>query len=56
MAADMEAPMFIIFNIHVGLFIHVCMVHPSTYPYPPPTSSTHLPILKGGPPESVKIQ
>ena len=58
MATDMDAPMFIMFNMHVGVCIHACMcmcVHGAPF-HIPPSQSTHLPTPKGGPPESVKIQ
>ena len=58
MATNMEAPMFIMFNMHVGVCVHACMcmcVHGAPF-HIPPSQSTHLPTLKGGPPESVKIQ
>ena len=60
MAADMEASMISMFNMHVCacVCVHVC-VHgkPPTYPHPPPPPSTHPPPPQGGgPPESVKIR
>ena len=61
MAANMEASMFSMFNMHVHACVHVCVhacvhgtpPHTRTYPYPHPTIC-HPP--SGGPPESVKIQ
>ena len=57
MATNMEAYMFIMFNMHVHACMHVCMCasmgHSPTHPYPPPP---HPPPPKGGPLESVKIQ
>ena len=46
--------MFIMFNMHVYVCVHVCMGYPYT-PIPTSTPSIHLPLL-GRPPESVKIQ
>ena len=65
MAADMEASIFIMFNMHVDVCVHVCVyacVHVDsggdtpTHSHPPPPQSAHLPPPQGGPPESVKIQ
>ena len=60
MATDMEASMFIMFNMHVHVYVHVymCLVH-GTPPYtriPTPTPIHPLANPQGvGPPESVKI-
>ena len=51
MAANMEASMFSMFNMHVRACVHACacvcmctcMGHPPTYPYQPLPPSTHLP-------------
>ena len=52
MAADMEASMFSMFNMHVRacvyMHVHVCMHGTApTYPYPPPSPSTYLPPPRG---------
>ena len=57
MATDMEASMFSMFSMHVGVWMHVCAclcVHSAwdtpTYPHPPSPQSTQLPHLQGGTP------
>ena len=66
MAADMEASMFIMFNMHVCACVHACVhvcacmhvhvctcVHAWDTPHTPilmPTPSTHLPPPQGGTP------
>ena len=61
MATDMEASMFSMismFNMHVHACVHVHVCMNGTLPNTPisiPTQSTHLPPLRGGPRESVKI-
>ena len=51
MAASMEASMFSMFNMRVRVCVcvcmHTCMGHPPTYPYLPPSPSTHLPPPTG---------
>ena len=55
MAADMEASMFSMFNMHMHvcvcacacMCVHACMGHSPTHPYQPPPSSTHLPPPRG---------
>ena len=49
MATDMEASMFIMFNMHMGVWVHVCMHvcawymgHPS-HTHPQPSLPTHHP-------------
>ena len=58
MATNMEAPMFIMFNIHLGVYMHV---HVCAWCTPPHTDTHPNPIHppanpQGGTPESVKIQ
>ena len=60
MATNMEVSMFIMFSMHVGVWVHVCMcVHSAwgtpTHPHTPLPQSTHPPPQVGTP-ESVKIQ
>ena len=66
MATDMEASIFIMFNMHVHAYVHACMcvhayacvftwdtaLHPHTHPHHIHPSA----IPQDGPPESVKIQ
>ena len=53
MAADMEASMFSMFNMHVHACVHACacmcasMGYPATHLCPPPPPSTHLPPPQG---------
>ena len=57
MATDMEAPMFIMFNIHVDVCVHACMcmyVHGAPL-YIPPNQSTHLLTPKGDPQNQSKF-
>ena len=57
MATNMEASMFIMFNMHVGVCMHVCVFMeqpPHTHTHLQPNPPTCHP--QGGPLESVKIQ
>ena len=45
MGADMEASIFIMFIMHVHVYMHACMGHPHTHPIP----STHPPPPRGTP-------
>ena len=60
MAANMEASMFSMFNMHVCVCMHACecmcvctcIGHPPTHPYQPPPPSTHLPLPQGVHPQN----